>query len=59
MPMKLYEVEITKTRRVTYVVQALDSDEAQEAAWGLLDRDKESRLSEPEWEVTYVGGCEP
>jgi hypothetical protein len=39
MPMKLYEVELLRTSFVTYVVEALDENHAEDEAWKLLEKD--------------------
>ena len=39
MPMKLYEVELSRISYVTYVVEALDETHAEEEAWKLLEKD--------------------
>ncbi len=58
MPMKLYEVELKRTSYTTYVVQAMDEDEAEEEAWKLLVRGSGDN-GDADWEVSSVSNYEP
>jgi len=58
MPMKLYEVELKRTSYTTYVVQAMDEDEAEEEAWKLLARGGGDN-GDADWEVSSVSNYEP
>jgi hypothetical protein len=51
MPMKLYEVELKRVSFVTYVVEALDENHAEDEAWKLLERDGEADNRDADWEV--------
>lgn len=53
MPMKIYEVELRRTSYVTYMVQALDENHAEDEAWRLLERDGGDN-GDADWEVEYV-----
>lgn len=58
MPMKLYEVELKRISFVTYRVEALDEDHAEEEAWKLLERDG-SDINDADWDVNFVEEYEP
>ena len=58
MPMKLYEVELKRMSFVTYRVEALDEDHAEEEAWKLLERDG-SDNGNAQWELESVEEYEP
>lgn len=54
MPMKIYEVELRRTSYVTYMVQALDENHAEDEAWRLLERDRGADNGDADWEIEYV-----
>ena len=54
MPFKIYEVELKRTSYVTYVVEALDENAAEEVAWDLLQKDGTSDKGDAEWELSNV-----
>ena len=58
MPMKLYEVELKRISFVTYVVEALDENHAEDEAWKLLEKDGNDK-GYAEWRVSYVDYYEP
>jgi len=58
MPMNIYEVELKRTSYVTYMVQALDENHAEDEAWRLLERDGKSDTGYADWEVESVGRAE-
>ena len=51
MPMKIYEVELRRTSYVTYTVQALDENQAEDEAWRLLEGDYGADNGDADWEV--------
>ena len=53
MPFKIYEVELKRTSYVTYNVQALDEDAAEEVAWDLLKKDGKDN-NDAHWEVNAI-----
>ena len=53
MPFKIYEVELKRVRYVTYTVEALDENHAEEIAWDLLKKDEAGQ-----WEVNFVWEAE-
>ena len=57
MPMKTYEVELKRVSYVTYTVQALDENHAEDEAWKLLKRDGRD-TNDATWEVEYVSEYE-
>lgn len=57
MPMKTYEVELKRISYVTYTVQALDENHAEDEAWKLLERDGRE-TNDATWEVEYVAEYE-
>ena len=57
MPMKNYEVELKRISYVTYTVQALDENHAEDEAWKLLERDGRD-TNDATWEVEYVAEYE-
>ena len=57
MPMKNYEVELKRISYVTYTVQALDENHAEDEAWKLLERDGRDN-NDAHWEVEYVAEYE-
>ena len=57
MPMKTYEVELKRVSFVTYVVEALDENHAEDEAWKLLERDGRD-TNYATWEVEYVAEYE-
>ena len=57
MPMKTYEVELKRISYVTYTVQALDENHAEDEAWKLLERDGRD-TNYATWEVEYVAEYE-
>ena len=57
MPMKTYEVELKRISYVTYIVQALDENHAEDEAWKLLARDGRD-TNDATWEVEYVAEYE-
>ena len=57
MPMKLYEVELKRVSFVTYVVEALDENHAEDEAWKLLEKDGNDK-GYADWEVEYVSEYE-
>ena len=59
MPMKLYEVELKRVSFVTYVVEALDENHAEDEAWKLLERDGKADTGEADWDVNFVERYEP
>jgi len=59
MPMKLYEVELKRVSFVTYTVEALDENHAEEEAWKLLERDGGADNGDADWEVSSVSNYEP
>lgn len=59
MPMKLYEVELKRISFVTYRVEALDEDHAEEEAWKLLERDRGVDINDADWDVNFVEEYEP
>jgi hypothetical protein len=48
--MKLYEVELKRVSFVTYVVEALDENHAEDEAWKLLEKDGNDK-GYADWEV--------
>jgi len=58
MPMNIYEVELKRTSYVTYTVQALDENHAEDEAWKLLEKDGKSDTGDADWEVESVGRAE-
>ena len=48
--MKLYEVELKRVSFVTYVVEALDENHAEDEAWKLLGKDGNDK-GYADWEV--------
>ena len=58
MPFKIYEVELKRTSYVTYVVEALDENAAEEVAWELLQKDGTSDKGDAEWELNNVWEAE-
>jgi hypothetical protein len=54
MPMKLYEVELLRTSYVTYVVEALDENHAEDEAWKLLEKDGRADNGDAGWELSNV-----
>jgi len=59
MPMKLYEVELSRISYVTYVVEALDETHAEEEAWKLLERDGGADNRDADWSLESVEPYEP
>ena len=59
MPMKLYEVELKRISFVTYVVEALDENHAEDEAWKLFERDGGADNGDADWSVSYVDYFEP
>ena len=59
MPMKLYEVELKRVSFVTYVVEALDENHAEDEAWKLLERDGEADNRDADWSLESVERYEP
>lgn len=59
MPMKLYEVELVRTAYITYVVEALDENQAVDEAWKLLERDGRADNGDAHWDVNFVERYEP
>jgi hypothetical protein len=57
MPMKTYEVELKRVSYVTYIVQALDENHAEDEAWKLLEKDGNDK-GYADWEVEYVSEYE-
>lgn len=57
MPFRIYEVELKRTSYVTYVVEALDENAAEEVAWDLLKKDGNDK-GEAEWELNNVWEAE-
>lgn len=53
MPFKIYEVELKRTSYVTYTVEALDENAAEEVAWDLLKKDGKDN-NDAHWEVNFV-----
>ena len=58
MPMKMYEVEFVRTAYVTYVVEALDENHAEEEAWKLLEKDGNDK-GDANWDVSFIEPYEP
>ena len=58
MPMKLYEVELLRTSYVTYVVEALDENHAEDEAWKLLEKDGNDK-GYADWSLESVERYEP
>ena len=58
MPFKIYEVELKRTSYVTYVVEALDENAAEEVAWDLLQKDGNDK-GDAEWELNNIWSYEP
>jgi hypothetical protein len=54
MPMKMYEVELLRTSYVTYVVEALDENHAEDEAWKLLEKDGRADNGDAGWELSNV-----
>jgi hypothetical protein len=59
MPMKLYEVELSRISYVTYVVEALDEGQAEDEAWKLLERDGGADNRDADWSLESVERYEP
>jgi hypothetical protein len=57
MPMKTYEVELKRVSFVTYVVEALDENHAEDEAWKELKKDGNDK-GYADWEVEYVAEYE-
>ena len=58
MPFKIYEVELKRVSYVTYTVEALDEDAAEEVAWDLLSKDGKPDSGEADWSVNFVWEAE-
>mgnify|MGYP003651438552 CR=1 FL=1 len=58
MPMKMYEVELKRVSFVTYVVEALDENHAEDEAWKLLEKDGNDK-GYADWVVSFVERYEP
>jgi hypothetical protein len=56
MPMKLYEVELKRASYVTYVVEALDENHAEDEAWKLLEKDGRADNGDAGWELSNTCG---
>ena len=54
MPFKIYEVELKRTSYVTYNVQALDENNAEDEAWRLLEEDFGADNGDADWEVNAI-----
>ena len=54
MPFKIYEVELKRTSYVTYNVQALDENHAEDEAWRLLEEDFGADNGDADWEVNAI-----
>ena len=51
--MKTYQIELKRTSFVTYTVEALDEDSAENEAWRLLEKDGNDK-GYADWEVESI-----
>ena len=58
MPFKIYEVELKRVSYVTYTVEALDENAAEEVAWDLLSKDDKPDSGEADWSVNFIWEAE-